>query len=98
MNRLRWIVPGAALLALDVYLCAFRWSDMVGNIEAQFLIVTPAFGAHHFAVRRQSKAQHRELTERLDAQDAAIGTTVGKVGELHDWHLRGILPPDVLKP
>ena len=38
--RARWLVLAALLLALDVYLLAYRWADVAGNIEAQFIIST----------------------------------------------------------
>lgn len=101
MKRLRWGVLMVALLALDAWLCRYRWLDMQGNIEAQFVIITPAFVLKHLADRHDRRQLHdqrmeaddRRHQERLDADQELHR----KVRELHDWHLRGILPPDTLK-
>lgn len=81
--RLRWILAALLLVALDVYLVAWRWSDVAGNVEAQFIIVTPAFLAHHLAVRRRQDQLHAETQARLDAQDKALAANHAKVAEIH---------------
>ncbi len=77
--RARWFLLAALLLALDVYLLAWRWADVAGNIEAQFVIITPAFLLKHLADRRNRRRHQAELHcrldevhQRLDAQDAAL--------------------------
>lgn len=98
MTRLRWVLPAAALLALDLYLLVWRTSEVLGNCEAQVIIVTPAFVISHVLHRRDAARHHREQVGRAEAHAAKLAAVTRKVGELHDWHLRGILPPDVLKP
>lgn len=70
--RARWILLAALLLALDVYLLGWRWADVAGNVEAQFIIITPAFIAQHIALRRHVDRRHAEVHQRLDAQDHAL--------------------------
>ena len=72
--RARWITAALLLLVLDVYLIGWRWNDVAGNVEAQFVIVTPAFLAHHIATKRRADRQHAETQARLDAQDQALAT------------------------
>lgn len=73
----RWVWAALALLlvTLDVYLLGWRWSDVAGNVEAQFIIVTPAFLIQHAALRRHVNRRHAELHRRLDAQDRAFGVS-----------------------
>jgi membrane protein implicated in regulation of membrane protease activity len=78
-----WALLAALLLALDVYLVAWRWSDVGGNIEAQFVIVTPAFLLQHLALRRHVDKRHAQTEQRLDAQDEALAAAHTKVAELH---------------
>jgi hypothetical protein len=102
MTRTRWALLAAALLALDVWLCLYRWSDMVGNLEAQVVIVTPAFLLHHVLMRRhvdrkeearkeEERARHLEQRTREQAMER-------KLTELHDFHVRGKLPDRELRP
>lgn len=81
--RLRWIMIGLLLVALDVYLVGWRWNDVAGNVEAQFIIVTPAFLAHHLAARRRQDQLHAETQARLDAQDEALAAAHAKVAAIH---------------
>jgi hypothetical protein len=83
-----WLLVAAALVAYDVYLLAFRLSDVQGNCEAQVIIVTPMFIAQHLWTRRQ----HARLHGRMDAQDAAMAETHRKVHELHALHVEGVPP------
>lgn len=92
--RARWITAALVLLVLDAYLLLFRWTDVAGNIEAQFVIVTPAFIAHHVLTRRHLERLHAETRDRLDAQDDALATAHKQVGELHALHLHGEWPED----
>lgn len=99
MKRLLMVAVVVGLLVLDSYLCTFHWSDMVGNIEAQFVIVTPAFVGQHVALRRRADRQHAEQVGRQEAQAselaahrAEMATVASKVGELHDFHLHMKLP------
>lgn len=70
--RARWLLLGLLLVALDVYLLGWRWSDVAGNVEAQFIIITPAFLIQHLALKRRADRHHAETQARLDAQDAAL--------------------------
>lgn len=81
--RLRWIILAALLVALDAYLLLYRWQDVGGNIEAQLVIITPAFLLQHVALRRHVDRRHAETTERLDAQDEALAAAHAKVADLH---------------
>jgi membrane protein implicated in regulation of membrane protease activity len=81
--RLRWIVAALLLVALDAYLLLYRWSDVGGNIEAQFVIITPAFLLQHLALRRHVDRRHAETAQRLDAQDEALAANRAKVADLH---------------
>lgn len=81
--RLRWIAPAALLVALDAYLLLYRWNDVAGNIEAQFVITTPAFLLQHLALKRHVDRRHAETAQRLDAQDEALAAAHAKVTELH---------------
>lgn len=64
--HLRWIIAAVVLLALDAYLLAYRWADVAGNVEAEALIVTPAFLVQHLALRRHVDRRHAETHARLD--------------------------------
>jgi hypothetical protein len=95
----------AGLLGLDAYLCAYHWADMVGNIEAQFVIVTPAFMGQHVALRRHADRQHAEQVGRQEAHAVELAAhreemkaVAEKVGELHDLSIEGRLPARILKP
>ena len=92
--RARWIVAASLLAALDAYLLLFRWADVAGNVEAQFILVTPAFVAHHVLTRRYLDHMHAETQQRLDAQDAAMKAAHKQVGELHALHIHGEWPED----
>ena len=70
--RARWFLLAVLLLALDVYLLGWRWSDVAGNVEAQFIISTPQFIALHLLTKRHVDRRHAETRQRLDAQDAAL--------------------------
>lgn len=72
MPRWTWALLAGPLVTLDVYLIGWRWADVGGNVEAQFIIVTPAFLIQHAALRRHVDRRHAELHRRLDAQDAAL--------------------------
>ena len=62
-----WLAVALLLVAYDVYLLTCRLSEVQGNVEAQFIIITPMFIAQHLLSRRQ----HAQTQDRLDAQDAA---------------------------
>ncbi len=77
--RARWFLLAVLLVALDVYLLAWRWADVGGNVEAEAIIITPAFLIKHVADRRERRRHQAELHcrldevhQRLDAQDAAL--------------------------
>ena len=70
--RIRWILSALLLVALDVYLIAYHWADVGGNVEAQFIIVTPQFVALHVLSKRRADRHHAETQARLDAQDQAL--------------------------
>jgi membrane protein implicated in regulation of membrane protease activity len=91
-------VLAALLVGFDVWLCAYHWADMVGNLEAQFVIITPAFVVQHVLFKRHVDARHDETTERLDAQDETLAEQRQQVGELHRFHVRGELPERELRP
>jgi membrane protein implicated in regulation of membrane protease activity len=82
--RLRWIAAALLLVALDAYLLLYRWNDVAGNIEAQFVIITPAFLLQHLALKRHVDRRHTETAQRLDAQDEALAAAHAKVTALHD--------------
>lgn len=101
MTRARWAVPVVLLLALDVYLCLFRMSDMLGNLEAQMVIVTPAFVISDLLHRRRDDRRHAELVGRAEAYAAELAAhrrdmaaVVRQVGEIHALHLHGTWPED----
>lgn len=83
MTRARRTVGALLLVALDAYLIGWRWADIAGNVEAQFVIITPAFLLQHFALRRHVDRRHAETAQRLDAQDEALAEAHAKVTELH---------------
>lgn len=82
-SRLLWALLAVLLIGLDVYLLGWRLSDVQGNVEAQFIIVTPAFLVSHVLHRRRADRQH---AERM-ADQAALHA---KVDALHQ-HL-GVEP------
>jgi hypothetical protein len=100
---LRWLPVLVALVAYDVYLLGYRLAEVQGNVEAQFIIITPSVLVSHLVNRHRQDRQH---DERMAAHDAnatqlaahreEMAAVVEKVGELHDWHLKGKLPPDTL--
>jgi len=98
MTRNRWIAVVAALLALDLYLLVWRTSEVLGNCEAQVIIVTPAFVISHVLHRRDAARHHAEQVGRAEAHAAELATVAAKVGELHDLSIEGHLPARILKP
>ncbi|ANZ14442.1 membrane protein [Streptomyces noursei ATCC 11455] len=92
MKRIVWAVAALAVVALDVYLLRYHWSDVGGNIEASIIWGTPALVAQHVALRRHVNRTHAATVERFDAQDEALDATHRKVGELHGLHLHGKWP------
>ncbi|MEY9876656.1 hypothetical protein ABH931_006166 [Streptacidiphilus sp. MAP12-33] len=68
MNRAGWIVAGTALTALDVWLCLFRMSDMLGNLEAQMVIILPGFVVSHLVAERR----HRRADAAAERRHAEI--------------------------
>ncbi|MEZ0089918.1 hypothetical protein [Streptacidiphilus sp. EB129] len=102
MKRLYWVLAVAGLLGLDVYFLGWRLAEVQGNVEAQFIIVTPAFVVSHVLHRRRADRHHAEQLAAVEQQhqerSEADAVLHRQVGELHDWHLRGVLPPDTLKP
>lgn len=98
MRRRYWVLAVVLLAAFDVYCLVFQWSAVAGNTAASIIWTTPAFVVHHVLMRRRQDRHHREQTGRAEAQAVQLATVVAQVGELHDWHLKGKLPPDTLKP
>lgn len=72
MSRWQWVVLSALLIALDVYLVGWRWGDVGGNVEAQFVIATPGFITLHLLSKRRAERHHAETQGRLDAQEKAL--------------------------
>jgi hypothetical protein len=102
MTRARWAVLAALLVGLDVYFLGWRLAEVQGNVEAQFIIVTPAFLISHLAHKRRQDRQH---AERMQADDARhletrrrLEAMDRRVTELHDFHVRGKLPERELRP
>lgn len=103
---LRWLPPLVALLAYDVYLLVARLTEVQGNVEAQFIIITPGLIASHLLARHRQDRQHdermdahAELVGRQEAHSAELAAhrqemaaVAEKVGELHDFHLHMKLP------
>lgn len=98
MKCIAWAAGIVLLAAFDVYCLVFQWSAVGGNIAASIIWGTPAVGAHHVVIRRRVDRHHREQAGRVEAQAAQLAVVGQQVSELHNWHLRGVLPPDVLKP
>jgi hypothetical protein len=101
MTRLRWVLPAAALLALDLYLLVWRTSEVLGNCEAQVIIVTPAFVISHVLHRRDAARHHAEQVGRAEAHAAELAAhrqemaaVAAKVTELHQLHIHGSWPED----
>lgn len=61
MTRPRWAALIAALVMLDFLLLLFQWGNVLGNCEAQFLIVTPQVLASHLLHQRAADRRHAEL-------------------------------------
>jgi hypothetical protein len=72
VTRARWIAAVTALVALDVWLLLFQWGNVLGNCEAQFLIVTPQVLASHLLHQRAADRRHAEL---LAAQQPTTPTS-----------------------
>lgn len=98
MRRRYWVLAVVLLAAFDMYCLVFQWPAVAGNTAASIIWTTPAVAVHHVLTRRRQDRHHREQTGRAEAQASQMAAVVTKVGELHDWHLRGVLPPDTLKP
>lgn len=101
MTRTRWIAAVAALLALDLYLLIWRTAEVMGNVEAQFIIVTPAFVISHLLHRRDANRHHAEQVGRAEAQASELAAhrremaaVAAQVGEIHALHLHGAWPKD----
>lgn len=79
-SRLLWAAAAALLVALDVYLLGWRLSDVLGNVEAQFIIVTPAFIVSHLLHKRRADRQHAErmaVHERVESKLDALHQHLG---------------------
>jgi hypothetical protein len=105
---LRWLPVLALLLAYDVYLLVARLAEVQGNVEAQFIIITPGLIASHLLTRHRQDRQHdermaahRELVGRQEAHASELAAhreemaaVVAQVGEIHALHLHGAWPED----
>jgi 4-amino-4-deoxy-L-arabinose transferase-like glycosyltransferase len=105
VSRWWWLLVVAALVVFDLYLLIYRLSDVQGNVEAQFIIVAPAFLAKHWADVRHRNAQHAEVMARQDAHDAELAahraelaTVARHVADLHELHVEGRLPKRMVRP
>lgn len=76
MKRWTWLLLALLLVAMDVYFLVWRRAEVQGNVEAQFIIVTPAFIVSHLLSKRRADQQH---AERM-ADQAALHA---KVDRLH---------------
>jgi hypothetical protein len=101
----RWIVPAITLLAMDLYFLIWRTAEVQGNVEAQFIIVTPAFVVSHVLHRREAAKHHAEQVGRAEAHAAELAAhrqefavVADKVRELHDFHIGFKLPDRELRP
>lgn len=90
----RWAALTAALVGLDVYFLGWRLAEVQGNVEAQFIIVTPAFIVQHLLMRRRVDRQHAETARRLDELHDKHDETAAKVHQLHALHIHGEWPED----
>lgn len=102
---LRWLPLLLALVAYDVYLLVARLPEVQGNVEAQFIIVTPSVIASHLLNRRRQDRQHdermaahAELVGRHEAHSEQLATVAAQVHELHQFHIEAKLPPRILEP
>lgn len=102
---IRWLPLLAALVAYDVYLLVARLAEVQGNVEAQFIIVTPSVIASHLLARHRQDRQHdermaahAELVGRQEAHASELAGMAAKVGELHDFHIGFKLPDRELRP
>lgn len=94
-----WLLLTAVLVAYDVYLLGWRLAEVQGNVEAQFVIITPAFVISHVLRRRRADAQHGELMAAHATAAAAVeehrnemAATIARVRELHEFQLHMRLP------
>jgi hypothetical protein len=101
MRRLRWVAAVVGLVALDVYFLGWRLNEVLGNVEAQFIIVTPAFVVSHLLHKRRSDRQHADQVGRQEAHAVELAahrrdmaTVAEKVAEIHALHLHGTWPED----
>lgn len=81
--RARWIAAVLLLVVLDVYLIGWRWADVGGNVEAQFIISTPQFIALHLLSKRRAERHQAEFHARIDAQDETLAAAHRQVAEIH---------------
>lgn len=105
MTVLRWLPVFAALAGYDAYLLLCRLPEVQGNIEAQFVIITPGFLLSHLALRHQANVQHDERMDAHRATDVQLAehrtemaAVITKVDELHGLSIEGHLPERILKP
>ncbi|NUP47565.1 MAG: hypothetical protein HOW97_09680 [Catenulispora sp.] len=63
--RAAWAFAALGLVALSYYLVAYRWTDVAGNLEAQVVIVTPAFAVHHVLIRRHTARLHEQTQQAI---------------------------------
>lgn len=80
--KLTWLLAVLLLVGYDVYLLACRLGEVQGNVEAQFIIVTPAFVVSHLLHRRRADRQHAErmadqaeLHAKVDALHEHLGVS-----------------------
>lgn len=102
---LRWLPLVLLLAGYDAYLLLYRLPEVQGNVEAQFIIITPGFILSHLLHRRHADAQHQERMAAHRATDVQLAAhrvemtaVITKVGELHQFHIRGILPDGEIRP
>jgi hypothetical protein len=67
VTRARWALLAALLVAFDAYLLLFRRGDVLGNVEAQFIITTPGFIVSHVLHARRAERHHAQLRAELRA-------------------------------
>lgn len=102
MTRARWAVLVAAAVAASAWLLVGYWSSIWPNLAASLIWGTPALVTHHLLIRRHVDRRHEERLQEQHAQHlenrARLDAMAKKVGELHDFHVRGVLPDHQLRP
>lgn len=98
VTRSRFAILIASALVVDVILLWLQFAQVIGNLEAEVILGSWQFIGLGAWTKRRLDRHHDAVHERLAAQDRKLDETHARVGELHDFHIKGRLPDSELRP